>query len=68
MQIPPGGGRNVSLGLHLIGDHIRRRQAIVAEKVDCLPIYKLCVKAEWMPGTSLMVRWWDQDVVNEPEE
>ena len=55
-------------GIHIIGEYIRRRQATIAEKVACRPIYELCVEVERMPGTSQMVRWWGQDVVNEPEE
>ena len=56
------------VALHPIMDYIKRRQAIIAGKVPCRPIYELCVKAEQMLGKSRMVRWWDQDVVNEPEE
>ena len=37
-------------------------------KVACLPIYELCVEAEQMPGTSRIMRCWDQDVLNEPDE
>ena len=55
-------------GLHTIMDYIRRRQATTAERAACRPIYELCIKAEWMPGTSCRMRWWDQDVVNEPGE
>ena len=55
-------------GLHPIRKYIRRRQATIAEKVTCRPIYEICVKVERILGTSRMVRWWDQDVVIEPEE
>ena len=55
-------------GIHPIRGYIRRQQAIIAEKLAFRPIYDICAEAEWMPGTSRMVRWWDQDVVNEPEE
>ena len=54
-------------GLHLIMDYIRRRQANIAEKVACLPIYELCVEAKRRPGTSRRMRWWYQDMVNETE-
>ena len=40
----------------------------IADKVVCHPVYKLYVKAEHSPGTKRSMRWWDQDVVNEPEE
>ena len=55
-------------GLHPIRDYIRRRQSTIAENVACLPIDEIYSKEEEMPGTSRIVRWWDQDVVNEPEE
>ena len=55
-------------GLHPIMEYIRRQQATIAEKVTCRPIYELCVEAERRLGTSRRMRWWDQDVVNEPEE
>ena len=55
-------------GLHPIREYIRRRQETIAENVTLCPIYELCVKEERIPGTIRMVRWWYQDVVNEPEE
>ena len=55
-------------GIHTIVEYIRMRQATINEKVACRPIYELCVEADWMPGASRILRWWDQDVVNEPEE
>ena len=51
-------------GLHPIGLYIRRRQATISERVTCRLIYELCTEADWMPGTSWMVRWWDQNAVN----
>ena len=53
-------------GIHPIMKYIRRQKATIAEKLACRLIYELCVEAEWRPGTSGMMRWWDQDVVNEP--
>ena len=53
-----------STGLHPIRYYIKRLQATIAEKLAFHPIYKICVKAEWMPGTIRMVIWWDQDMVN----
>ena len=55
-------------GIHPIKEYIRRQQAKIAEKVDCQHIYGLCAEAERIPGTIRVVRWWDQDVVIEPEE
>ena len=55
-------------GFHTIGEYIRRRQATIAKKVECFPIYELCVEAKRLMGTICMVIWWNQDVVNEPEE
>ena len=55
-------------GLHPVMEYIRRRQATIAKKVACRPIYELCVEAERRPGTRRRMIYWDQDVVNEPEE
>ena len=57
-----------SAGLHTFGVYTRRRKETIAERVSCLPIYELYKEVERMPGTSRLVRWWDQDAVNEPEE
>ena len=55
-------------GLYLIGLYIKRQQTNIAERLACHPVYALCTEAEWIPGTNQMVRWCDQDAVNEPEE
>ena len=65
---PPLVAEMDAAGLHPIREYIRRRHATISEKATCRTIYELCVELERMPGTSRMVRWWDQDVVNEPEE
>ena len=57
-----------SAGLHLIGVYIKRRQKTIAEKVSCCSVYVQCTEAERITGTIWMVHWWDQDVVNKPEE
>ena len=57
-----------STGLHPIRIYIKRRKATIAERVACKPVYVLCTEAERMTGRIRMVRWWDQDVVNDPEE
>ena len=55
-------------GLHPIGLYIKRRRKTIAERVYFRPIYALCTEAERMMGTSRLVRWWDQDAVNEQKE
>ena len=57
-----------SVGHHPIRDYIGRRKSTIARKVACRPIYEIFVEAERIPGTNLMVRWWYQDVVNEPDD
>ena len=42
-------------GIHLIGVYISRRQATIAERVSCRPIYELCMEAERISGTGWMV-------------
>ena len=48
-------------GIHHIREYIRRWKATIAKRVACRPIYELYSKADWMVGTTQMVRWWDQD-------
>ena len=67
-QYPPVVAALEAAGIHPIMEYIRRWQATILEKVACRTIYQLCVKAERMPGTSRSTGWWNQDVVNEPEE
>ena len=55
-------------GIHPIGVYISRRQATIAERVACRPIYELCMEVERMTGKRRLVRWWDQYAVNEPKE
>ena len=38
----------------------------IAERVAFRHIYALCMEAERIQDTIRMVRWWDQDAVNEP--
>ena len=57
-----------SAGIHPIGVYTKVRKATIAERVACRPVYAMYVGAERIPGTSQMVCWWGQDVVNEPEE
>ena len=51
-------------GSHSIGEYIRRCQATIVENVAGRPVYEICVEAERIPGTILMVRWWYQEMVN----
>ena len=67
-EYPPVVAELESAGLHPIMEYIRKWQATISEKVTCCPIYELCVEAERRLGTSRRMRWWDQDVINEPEE
>ena len=50
-----------------IMEYIRRPHATIAEKLSCRPIYELCLGVERRLGMSQRMRWWDKDVVNEPE-
>ena len=59
MEISPGGGGTEAVGLHTIIEYVMRRQATIVEKVTCLPIYELCVKAERRPGTNQSMECWD---------
>ena len=54
------------MGLHPIEVYIKRRQKTISERLACQPVYALCTDAEIMLGTSWMMIWWDQDMVNEP--
>ena len=67
-EYPPVVAAMESAGLHPIGEYIRRQQMTIAEKLACHPIYEICVKVERILGTIRMVKCWDQEVVNEPEE
>ena len=53
-EYPPVVAAIDAAGLYSVREHIRRRYAIIAEKLACRPIYELCVEAERMSGTS---RW-----------
>ena len=57
-----------AVGLHPIRVYIKRRKTTVVDRVACRPVYTLCTEAEWMLGTSRVVRWWDQDALNKTEE
>ena len=48
--------------------YIKRRQMTIAERVAFWPVYAMCMNAESMSETSLMVRWLNKDAVNELEE
>ena len=66
--IPPSGGGNGQQGTP---PHQRVHQEAAGDhsgKGGMPPTYELCFMADQMPGKIPMVRWWNQDVVNEPEE
>ena len=54
-------------GLHPIEVYINIWKATIADRLALRPVCALCTEAERMPGTIRMIRWWDQDAVNEPE-
>ena len=54
-------------GIHPIGVYIRRREATMVEMVAYRPIYEMCMETDRITGTSRLVRWWDQDTVNEAD-
>ena len=67
-KYPPVVAELEATVLHPIMEYVRRRQETTAKKVACRLIYELFVKAERRPGMIRRTKWWDQDVVNEPEE
>ena len=56
------------MGLPPIGVYKQRQNMTISERAAFRPVYAFCTETERIPGTRRMVRWWDQDVVNEPEE
>ena len=50
-----------------IKEYIQRWQSTIAAQVVFCTIYKMCIGVERMPGSSRMVRWWDQEVGREEE-
>ena len=67
-EYPPEVAAMEAAGINPIGEYIRIRQTTIAEKLVYHSIYEICVEAERITGTSRIVRWWDQDLVNEPDE
>ena len=55
-------------GIQPIGIYTKRKNMNIAERVACPTVYALYTEAERMLGTSRMVRWWDQDTVNDTKE
>ena len=62
-EYPPVVAAIKAVGLYPMKEYIRRQQADIAAQVVCRPIYELCIEAEGRPGTSQMMIWRDQDVV-----
>ena len=54
-----------SSGLHPIVLYTKMCQTTISERVSCWPLYALRTEAEIIPGTILMVCWWDQDALKE---
>ena len=57
-----------SAELQPIKVYIKWRQTTIAERVYFRPVYALCIELDRISETSLLVHWWDQDAVNDPEE
>ena len=57
-----------SAGIHPIRVYIKMMQKTIAERLACRPVYALCTEAKRMLRTIRIVRWWDQDAVNDLEE
>ena len=55
--VPPGGRCNGNI--RYVANHgiNLERQATTAVQVTCLPICKLFTAAEWITGSSMMMRW-----------
>ena len=62
-EYPPVDNAMESAGLWTIKEYIQIRQENMAEQVACWTIYELCTRVEWMPGSSWMMRRWNQDEV-----
>ena len=67
-EYPPVVAALEAAGLYTIQEYIRRRRVTIAAQVASLPIYELCIEADPSPGKIRIMRWWDQDVVQEYEE
>ena len=48
-EYPPVVEEIKAMGIHPIGVYISRRQATIAERAACRPIYELCKEAKQMP-------------------
>ena len=57
-----------AVGLYPVQEYILIRQVLIVAQVACWHIYELCTKAEQRPRKSRMIRWWDQDMVQESNE
>ena len=54
-KYPPVVAALEAAGLYPIQGYIWIRQATIVAQVSCIPIYELCIKADWRPGTSRMM-------------
>ena len=67
-EYPPLVADLEAVGLYPIQEYIQRQYATMAAQVAFQPIYDLCTNEEQRPGTIQMMKWWDQDAVQESEE
>ena len=58
-EFPPVADAMEAAWIWPIKEYIQRRQVTIAAQMACRTIYELCTGAEWMPGYSWMMRWWD---------
>ena len=56
-----------SAGLWPIREYIHRRKVTILAQASFQEIYELCNGAEQMPGSSKLMRWWDQEMGRERE-
>ena len=49
-------------GMWHMKKYICRKQANITEYIENCPIYELCTGEEQIPGSSIFVWWWDQNL------
>ena len=54
-------------GLWPMNEYIWRRRDTIAKYIKNSPIYELCTGGDNMPGPSIFMRWWDQEINLEEE-
>ena len=66
-EYPPVADTLEAAGVWLIKEYIQILQDTIAEEVACQTVYDICTGVERIPGSSWLMRWWDQDVGCEEE-